>query len=67
MDEIEKELSLLESDRNVSKMAIDGQRNYYADMLKNTMGQEIKDAMDGKIKLKLPLKRRISDWIKRFL
>lgn len=66
MSEIDKELSMLKSERAASRIALDGQRDYYAAMMRNGLGNEIDEALKGNLRLKMTTKSKIKDWIRKY-
>lgn len=64
--QIEMENRQLEEDRKQFKMELATQQNKYSVMLNGEMGEDIKNVLNGKVKVDLPKKQRIMFKIKCF-
>jgi len=58
MNELDRELSLLNNDRQEYEKELSSYRNKYSELLRNGMGKDIDDVINGKIKVKLSFKER---------
>lgn len=65
--EIEKELRSLKGEQQMTEQAIRGVQNQMASRLKNGMGEDMKKVLNGEIKIKMPLSRKVSYKIKTLL
>lgn len=63
---LNKELRGLESDRLMTKLAVENERNRYANLLKGDMGKDIDDVLSGKIVVKLTAKEKFKYKLKSF-
>ena len=59
MSELDTELDRLRRERSGRAIAVKGQQTHYAELLKGGMGQEMKDVLSGKKKIKQPRKNKI--------
>lgn len=67
MDEISREIKTLESERRMDKLALKGHQWSIAQRLNGSMGQDMKDVLEGKKKVKLTLFERIKHKIENLL
>lgn len=63
---VNKELRGLESDRLMTKLAVENERNRYADLLRGNMGKDIDDVLSGKIVVKLTRREKLKYKLKSF-
>ena len=63
---VNKELRGLESDRLMTKLAVENERNRYADLLRGNMGKDIDDVLSGKIVVKLTRRKKLKYKLKSF-
>lgn len=54
MSELDTELDRLRRERSGRAIAVKGQQSHYAELLKGGMGQEMKDVLSGKKKIRQP-------------
>lgn len=64
---VSRELQTLESEKRMDKLALKGHQWAIAQKLNNSMGQDMKDVLDGKKQVKLPLWQRIKHKIDTLL
>ena len=57
--EINKELKEIENDKRKFERELNFQRDMYANMLLNGMGDDINDVLSGKVKVKLTWKEKM--------
>lgn len=62
-----RELQSLDSERRMDKLALKGRQWEIAQQLNNSMGQDMKDVLDGKKQVKFSLWRRINNTIDKWL
>lgn len=65
MSEMDDELDRLRRERVGKEVAIRGQQSYYAELLKGSMGQDMKDVLSGKKKIKPPKRHRIRNFFRK--
>ena len=63
---VNKELRGLESDRLMTNLAVENERNRYADLLRGNMGKDIDDVLSGKIVVKLTRRKKLKYKLKSF-
>ena len=63
---VKKELRGLESDRLMAKLAIENERDKYANLLRGNMGKDINDVLSGKVVVKLTAKEKFKYKLKSF-
>ena len=63
---LSRELKMLESERNLSKLAIKGERDKYARMLNGAMGKDLEDVINGRSEVRLSLKEKLGYKIRFF-
>lgn len=63
---LNKELRGLESDRLMTKLAVENERDRYANLLKGGMGKDIDDVLSGKVVVKLTAKEKFKYKLKSF-
>lgn len=57
--EMSKEIQSLESERRMDRLALKGHQWTIAQQLNGSMGQDIKDVLEGKKMVKMPFWKRI--------
>jgi hypothetical protein len=65
--QVRRELRGLESDRRHTELAVQNQRDRYANLLKGEMGKDIDDVLSGKVKVKLSFWERVKYKTRHFL
>lgn len=65
--ELNRELTTLKSEQNLSATALKGHQTQIADMLNGAMGQDIRDVLSGKKKVKLSFWQKLRYKINFFL
>lgn len=63
MSELNRELNGLKNDRLRYEIELDSCRHKYSELLKNEMGKDINDVLNGKVKVKLSFKERLKYFI----
>lgn len=63
---LNKELRGLESDRLMTKLAVENERDRYANLLNGGMGKDIDDVLSGKVVVKLTTKEKFKYKLKSF-
>ena len=62
-----RELQTLESERRMSQMALKGHQFALAEQLRGSMGQDMKDVLEGKKQVKFSFWRRVKNGFKKLL
>lgn len=65
--EMNREIQTLESEKRMDKLALKGHQWTIAQQLNSSMGQDMKDVLEGKKQVKFSLWRRIKNSFDRFL
>lgn len=65
-NELEMEITSLESERKMGEMAIRSHQNTISAMLNGSMGQDINDVLSGKKKVKLTFRQKLKYKIYNF-
>lgn len=63
MSELSRELNGLKNDRMRYEIELNSCQQKYSDLLKNEMGKDINDVLNGKVKVKLLFKERLKYFI----
>lgn len=63
MSELSRELNGLKNDRMRYEIELNSCKQKYSDLLKNEMGKDINDVLNGKVKVKLSFKERLKYFI----
>ncbi len=64
--ELNRELKEFEKDKKTIEFELNKHKEQYAEILKNQIGKDIDDVLNGKVKVKLKLKDKIKYKIKSF-
>jgi hypothetical protein len=59
MNELEKEMRELENEKELQKKILDAEKVKIKNMLIQGMGQDMKDVLQGKVKVKLSFKEKV--------
>lgn len=65
--EMNREIQTLESEKRMDKLALKGHQWTIAQQLNSSMGQDMKDVLEGKKQVKFSLWKRIKNSFDRFL
>jgi hypothetical protein len=65
--EMSREIQTLESEKRMDKLALKGHQWTIAQKLNSSMGQDMKDVLEGKKQVKFSLWRRIKNGFDRLL
>lgn len=65
--EMSRELQTLESEKRMDKLALKGHQWTIAQKLNGSMGQDMKDVLNGKKQVKFSRWRRIKNWLDKML
>ena len=65
--EMSREIQTLESERRMDKLALKGHQWTIAQQLNSSMGQDMKDVLDGKKQVKFSLWKRIKNSFDKWL
>ena len=63
MNELNNELKGLNSDRALYKKELSTYQNKFSELLKNEMGKDIDNVLNGNVKVKLSFKERFSRFL----
>jgi hypothetical protein len=58
--ELNRELRGLKNDKIMTERAVDSEKNRWAELLKGELGQDMKDVLSGKKKVKLSFKEKMN-------
>ena len=58
--ELNRELRGLKNDKIMTERAVDSEKNRWAELLKGDIGQDMKDVLSGKKKVKLSFKEKMN-------
>lgn len=58
--ELNRELRGLKNDKIMTERAVDSEKNRWAELLKGEIGQDMKDVLSGKKKVKLSFKEKMN-------
>jgi len=58
--ELNRELRGLKNDKIMTERAVDSEKNRWAELLKGDVGQDMKDVLSGKKKVKLSFKEKMN-------